>query len=281
MSTNIDQKTYNVIFHIRRYNPEKDTKPHFQKFTVHVEPGMTILDGLHQIKQEQDLTLAWRYSCRMGVCGSCGMLINGRASLACNTQILEVSNTAITIAPLPNFQIIRDLVPDLSSMFDKHTSIKPLTIRDDVEEMKEPTGEYYQSPDDLVEYLQFTYCIKCGCCMAACPTMATDSQYLGPQPLAQAYRYSRDYRDDGFEERKDAVAIPHGIFSCHYGGECSAVCPKGVDPARAIQLMKRQLFYDFLHLRKKRKPSKLMGKPEGVKRGDDIPDPPAYTVEQK
>ncbi|MBN1550337.1 2Fe-2S iron-sulfur cluster binding domain-containing protein, partial [bacterium] len=107
------QNPCDVMFHIRRFNPEKDEKPYIQKFTVHVEPGMTILDGLNQIKSEHDFSLAWRYSCRMGVCGSCGMLINGRAMLACNTQILDISDTAITLGPLPNFGIIRDLVPDL------------------------------------------------------------------------------------------------------------------------------------------------------------------------
>ena len=277
----MEQKACDVIFHIRRYNPEKDSKPYMQQFSVHVEPGMTVLDGLHQIKRKHDLTLAWRYSCRMGVCGSCGMLINGRATLACNTQVFEVSDKAITIAPLPNFRIIRDLVPDLTQMLENHRQIKPLIIRPDKEEMANPTGEYYQTPDDLLEYLQFTYCIKCGCCMAACPTMAADPLYLGPQPLAQAYRYTRDSRDGGYQERKDVVTQSHGIFSCHYGGECSVVCPKGVDPARAIQLMKRQLFFDFLKIGKKCKPSKLQGKPEGVKRREEIPDPPAFTVDQK
>jgi succinate dehydrogenase iron-sulfur subunit len=269
-----------VKFHIRRYNPETDDKPYVQTFTVRVEPGMTVLDGLHQIKAEQDFSLAWRYSCRMGVCGSCGMLINGSATLACNTQIFDVSKTALTIAPLPNFGIIRDLVPDLSVMFEKHASILPYLISDDEQEMQNPTGEYYQSPQDLLDYLQFTYCIKCGCCMAACPTMATDDKFLGPQPLAQAYRYTRDNRDKGSIQRNEAITKDHGIFSCHYGGECSAVCPKGVDPARSIQLMKKQLFFDFIKLLKAKKPAEVLGKPEGVERNPDIPFPPEFTVSQ-
>ncbi len=275
-----EQKSCDVVFHIRRFNPEKDKKPYWQKYTVHVDPGMTVLDGLHQIKKEQDLTLAWRYSCRMGVCGSCGMLINGSATLACNTQILDVSDSDITLAPLPNFNIIRDLVPDLEKLFKKHKQVLPHLIRDDSEEMMHPTGEYYQTPKDLLEVLQFTYCIKCGCCMAACPTMATDEEYLGPQPLAQAYRYSRDTRDGGMKLRKEIITEDHGIFSCHYGGECSVVCPKGVDPARAIQLMKKQLLFDFLKLTGKRKPSKVQGRPEGVQRNPDIPYPPEFTVPQ-
>jgi succinate dehydrogenase / fumarate reductase, iron-sulfur subunit len=276
-----EQKQHDVVFHVRRFNPEKDRKPHWQKFTVHVTPGMTVLDGLHQIKKEYDLSLAWRYSCRMGVCGSCGMLINGSATLACNTQILNVSDKAITLAPLPNFDIIRDLVPDLEKMFRKHRKIKPYLIRQDHDEVRNPTGEYYQSPKDLLKVLQFTYCIKCGCCMAACPTMATDPEYLGPQPLAQVYRYSRDNRDTGLKDRNEIICDDHGIFSCHYGGECSVVCPKGVDPARAIQLMKRHLFFDFLKLAGKKKPAHVMGRPEGVQRNPDIPPSPPYTVEKK
>ncbi len=276
----IKQKECDVIFHVRRYNPEKDSAPYYQEFNIHVLPGMTILDGLHQIKQNHDFSLAWRYSCRMGVCGSCGMLINGSATLACNTQILDISDKALTIAPLPNFDIIRDLVPDLSPMFDKHAGIKPQIIRKDDNEQNKPTGEYYQTPEQLTEYLQFSYCIKCGCCMAACPTMATDGEYLGPQPLAQAYRYTIDSRDDGFKERKETLTVSHGIFSCHYGGECSAVCPKGVDPARAIQLMKRQLFFDFLKLRSCKKPAEVMGEVTDGKRMEGVPDAPVYTIEQ-
>ncbi len=279
--SNNKQMACDVIFRIRRFNPEKDSKPYYENFTVQVKPGMTVLDGLHQIKHNHDLTLAWRYSCRMGVCGSCAMLINGSATLACNTQILDVSNSTLIIAPLPNFNIIRDLVPDLSDMFTKHRTIHPYILRMDAEEMENPSTEYYQSPEQLVEYLQFSYCIKCGCCMAACPTMAMDSEYLGPQPLAQVYRYTRDTRDGGFSARKDVVSAPHGIFSCHYGGECSAVCPKGVDPARAIQLMKRQLFFDFLKLRRCSKPSQPTGIPTEAERDPQIPTPPPYTADQK
>ena len=245
----------NIIFYIRRFDPEHDEAPWLQQFTVQVERGMTILDGLHQIKETQDSSLAWRFSCRMGVCGSCAMLINGKPTLACNTQILEVTNHIITLAPLPNFAIIKDLVPDLEPLFEKHRYIHPYIKREDLEEMTNPTGEYFQTPQELERYLQFTYCIKCGACIAACPTMATDRDYLGPTALAQAYRYNTDSRDGGFKARKDIVEFPHGVFSCHYAGECSRVCPKGVDPARAIQLMKRELVLDYLKLKRHKKPA--------------------------
>jgi succinate dehydrogenase / fumarate reductase iron-sulfur subunit len=246
------QKKFNIDFFIRRFDPDKDESPWDQKFTLQVERGMTVLDGLHKIKETIDPSLCFRFSCRMGVCGSCAMLINGSPTLACNTQILDVSDRAVTVAPLPNFDIIKDLVPDLVPMFGVHAKVMPYIKRNDLEEMETPTGEYFQTPHQLEKFLQFTYCIKCGACMAACPTMATDRQYPGPMPLTQAYRYTIDTRDDGGKERKDMIAGGHGVFSCHYAGECSNVCPKGVDPARAIQLMKKELVRDYFKLGGKR-----------------------------
>jgi len=273
-----NQPVRNVTFHVRRFVPEKDKKPYFQSFLVPVKTGMTVLEGLHYIKEYMDQTLAWRYSCRMGVCGSCGMLMNGRAALACNTQILDVAGSDLTVGPLPNFDIVRDLVPDLATMFDKHLEIMPFIHRDDEKEINDPAGEYYQTPEQLEQYLQFTYCIKCGCCMAACPTLATDVRYLGPMPLAQALRYDRDTRDGARGKRLEKVAGSHGIYRCHYAGECSRVCPKGVDPAKAIQLLKRQLFLDYLHLADKRKPCSKQGPNVEGKKLPGIPEAPPYTV---
>ncbi|MBM4271397.1 MAG: succinate dehydrogenase iron-sulfur subunit [Deltaproteobacteria bacterium] len=244
------EKGTNITVFIRRFDPEKDPAPRQQQYTLHVERGMTVLDGLHMIKQTQDPSVGFRFSCRMGVCGSCGMMINGVPGLSCNTQILDVATTALTLAPLPNFNLIRDLVPDLVPMFGVIKGLQPYIQRNDVEEMENPTMEYFQTPHQLEEYLQFSYCIKCGSCMAACPTMATDKEYLGPAPLTQAYRYNTDSRDDAGDARRDLVAASHGIFNCHYAGECSNVCPKGVDPARAIQLMKKDLVLRYFGLGK-------------------------------
>lgn len=245
-------KKYNVTLYVRRFDPEKNDSPWIQKYNLEVERGMTILDGLHKIKESQDPSLAFRFSCRMGVCGSCAMLVNGRPMLSCNTQILDISETALTVAALPNFDIIRDLVPDLAPMFAAHASVEPYIQRSDEGEMENPTGVYFQTPDQLLDFMQFTYCIKCGACMAACPTMATDTKYPGPMPLTQAHRYNADSRDDGAVSRTKLITGTHGVFSCHYAGECSSVCPKGVDPARAIQLMKKDLVSDYLKLKKKK-----------------------------
>lgn len=272
----------NFIFRIRRFDPEKDQAPYYQDFTVPTPPGMVVLDGLWYIKENLDSTLTWRSSCRMGVCGSCGMLLNGKPHLACHTQVMEVAKDVLMVAPLPNFDIVRDLVPDLDIMFDKHRALKPQMLRNDEEEQLEPTEQYWQSPEELTAYLQFAYCIKCGCCMAACPTLATDNVYSGPQPLAQGYRYMIDSRDGGFAERKEILKGEAGPWRCHYAGECSAVCPKGVDPARAIQLMKRELVRDYLRLGKlrHRKPNGLLPKENrATERREGIAEPPEFTIE--
>jgi len=267
-----------VKFHVTRYNPETDASPYVKTYTVPVREGMTVLDGLHYIKENLDASLAWRFSCRMGICGSCGMLLNGRPTLACNTQILHIAETQLTVGPLPNFNIIRDLVPDLTSMFEKHRSLKPYIARADEAELNDPAGEFYQTPEQLEAYLQFTYCIKCGCCMAACPTLATDARYLGPMPLSAAQRYNQDTRDDGRPQRNQVTGSAHGAFRCHYAGECSRACPKGVDPAKAIQHLKRRLVLDYLRLaRRKKACQKLHGPGQGQPPGK-IPAAPPRTV---
>jgi succinate dehydrogenase / fumarate reductase iron-sulfur subunit len=163
-------------------------------------------------------------------------------------------------------------------MFNKHRALHPYIYREKPEELDDPAGEHYQTPEQLEHYLQFTYCIKCGCCMGACPTLATDPHYLGPQPLAQAYRYNVDTRDGGRAARNKVSGDAHGAVRCHFAGECSRVCPKGVDPARAVQLLKRQLVFDYLRLAKKRTPCQLQHGPgKGVKI-PNIPAPPARTV---
>jgi succinate dehydrogenase / fumarate reductase iron-sulfur subunit len=270
--------TREVTFHVTRYNPERDRSLHVRAYKVPVREGMTVLDGLHYIKENLDPSLVWRYSCRMGVCGSCGMLLNGHPTLACNTQILHIADKDLIVGPLPNFKIIRDLVPDLTPMFEKHQSIRPYIERADEAEVNDPGGEFYQTPEELEAYLQFTYCIKCGCCMAACPTLATDAAYLGPMPLAAAQRYNVDTRDDGRRERNQRTGGSHGAFRCHYAGECSRVCPKGTDPGKAIQHLKRRLVLDYLHLGRRKKPcGKLHGPGEG-KPLPNIPAAPARTV---
>lgn len=229
-----------VTLRVARFDPERDVALRWQTFEVPYTPGMTVLDALIAVKERHDGSLAFRSSCRMGVCGSCGMFVNGKPRLSCQTQVSELG-PSIEVAPLPNHDVIKDLVPDLSGTFERHRRVHPYIIRRDEEEMRSPTREFAQTPEEMERYLQFAYCLKCSLCVAACPTAATDPLFLGPQALAQAYRYTADSRDDGWAARAEVVDGPHGVFSCHLAGACSEACPKGVDPALGIQLLKRTL----------------------------------------
>jgi succinate dehydrogenase / fumarate reductase, iron-sulfur subunit len=270
-----------VRFEVLRYNPGKDAEPKLRQYVVPVTKGMTVLDGLTWIKEHEDRTLSWRSSCCMGICGSCGMFINGLPRLACNNQIVHLHSDVVVVKPLPNFDIIRDLVPDLESLFAKHRSGNPYLIRKDLAEQNLPTGEYFQSEEELVNYIQFAYCIKCGLCMAACPTVATSSDYTGPQSLTQAWRYTTDTRDEGAKERAGVLYSTHGVYRCHFAGACSQVCPKGVDPALAIQLAKKDAFLKAFGLRKQRQATSVAPPPKNWVANKDIPKAPAPTVTQK
>ncbi len=226
---------------------------------------MTVLDGLIYIKENLDSTIAFRTSCRMAICGSCGMLINSYPHLACHSQIEEFHADRVTIKPLPNLPIIKDLVPDLTPMFNKHKSIKPYLIRHDTKETENLTAEFAQLPGELNTFLQFSYCLKCGICVAACPTSASDKLFLGPQALAQCYHYCADSRDEGEQERFPIASSEHGVWHCHFAGACSEACPKGLDPSLAIQLLKRRLTSQALGLRKKQRSISVVPPPTETK----------------
>ncbi len=266
-----------ITFKVQRYDPEQDSAPYSQEFIVPTSRGMTVLEGLIYIKENLDSSLAFRTSCRMGICGSCGMLINNYPHLACHTQIEEFHSDTLTVKSLPNLPIIKDLVPELNSLFENHKSVKPYILRYDTEEMERPTAEFAQTPQELYSFLQFTYCIKCGICVAACPTAASDKLFLGPQALAQCYRYCADNRDEGEQERFPAVDTDHGIWHCHLAGACSEACPKGLDPALAIQLLKRRLVSQAIGLRKKQQPAPVVPPPAETKAKVPFPE---FTVKQ-
>uniref|UniRef100_A0A7C5U771 succinate dehydrogenase n=1 Tax=Caldiarchaeum subterraneum TaxID=311458 RepID=A0A7C5U771_CALS0 len=230
-----------VKFKVFRYDPDKDGRKHFQEFKVPTRKGMTVLQGLVYIKEKLDPTLSIRFSCRMATCGSCGMMINGLPRLACYTLIQELKSRTIVVEPLRNFPIIKDLVTDFEEFFEKHRAVKPYLIRVDTYEQEKSNISYLQSDEELERYLQFAYCIKCGLCYAVCPIVATDKTFLGPQALAQAYRYYADSRDEGGVDRLKPFADGWSLLRCHFADSCSKVCPKGVDPALAIQLLRREV----------------------------------------
>lgn len=200
---------------------------------------MTVLSALLYAKEKLDHSIAIRFSCRMACCGSCGMKINGLPRLACYTQVNELGNGPITVDPLAHYPLVRDLVTDFEGFFEKQGSVKSYMVRRNETEQETSESEYAQSPRELDDFLQFSYCIKCGLCNAACPTVASDSDFIGPQALGQAYRYVADSRDEGAEERIRIIDASHGIWRCHFAGACSFVCPKGVDPALAIQRLRK------------------------------------------
>ncbi len=206
------------------------------EFTVPYRRWTTVLDAILEVKKYIDHSVAVRYSCRQATCGSCGMIINGRPRLACFTKISELDSDTVTVEPMKNFPIIRDLAVRFDRLFEAHRTIKPFVMLDDSEDP--PKKEFLQTPKEVQEYIQFAGCIKCGLCNSVCPTMATDSKFVGPQALAQAYRYVGDNRDHGKDSRLKVIDESHGIWRCHFAGSCSQVCPKGVDPAMGIQMLR-------------------------------------------
>jgi succinate dehydrogenase / fumarate reductase, iron-sulfur subunit len=232
----------NIVINVFRANRTKGDSASYDSFEVPVQRWTTVLDALLYAKSYHDSSIGIRYSCRMASCGSCGMKINGIPRLACYTKISELEGSTITCEPLANFPHIRDLVTDFSQFFDHHKKMQPY-IHNENSDMTDKKGliEFKQSLEDVDKYLQFSYCIKCGLCYSACPTVATDTKFPGPQALSQAYRYYADTRDNDTKERLNIVDEKHGIWRCHFAGSCSAVCPKGVDPALGIQLLRGHL----------------------------------------
>ncbi len=228
-----------ALLRVFRYNPAaKDEPPRKVTYRVPVEPGMTVLEALIWAKEHVDPGLAFRSSCRMGICGSCGMVINGKPSLACEAQLKDYEDP-IEVEPLPNHGLVRDLATDFSGFFEHHRRIRPYLLH----ASGDPATierELLQTEAQKLEYYLFTMCIMCGLCSAACPIQATSPDFLGPQALAQAYRFAVDSRDEGWRSRAAIVDSPHGCWQCEVAGSCSVVCPKGVDPALGIQLLKRR-----------------------------------------
>lgn len=225
-----------VTLNVTRYRPGQDEKPTLQSYVVPYRKDWVVLDALNYIKDYVDGTLSFRWSCRMGVCGSCGMMVNRRAKLTCAAFLRDYYPKPIRIEPLDHFPVIRDLVIDMSDFLDKLRSVKPWIIRDDEKPLEE--GEYLQTPTQRERYEQYSQCINCVLCYAVCPVYGNDQKFLGPAAIALAQRYNLDSRDQGRLKREEVVAAPEGAWMCTFVGECTRVCPKNVDPAGAIQRVK-------------------------------------------
>jgi len=236
--SDVDSKTVEV--RVKRFDPESGQFK-VSSYKLEVDRFTTVLSALISIKEKQDPTLSMRYSCRMGICGSCGMVVNGKPRLACETNVLKECGEIVEVEPMLGHPVLRDLVCDFDQFFSKHRSVKPWLIRKDREEKFRAEKEYVQTSKQLDEYLPFSYCIKCGLCVDACPVSNLNPGFLGPQALSQAYRYIADSRDEGAKLRLDALDRFEGVWGCEFLGACSVVCPKGVDPALAIQLLKMRI----------------------------------------
>ena len=224
-------------FSIYRYNPEVDRQPYMQTYDLAIDPGgKMLLDAILLIK-EMDETLSLRRSCREGVCGSDAMNINGRNGLACVTPLSDLKEP-VTLRPLPGMPVIRDLIVDLSLFFKQYRSIKPYLINHD----PEPEIERLQSPEERAELDGLYECILCACCSTACPSFWWNpDKFVGPAGLLQAYRFIADSRDQDTNSRLDNLEDPYRLFRCHSIMNCVEVCPKNLNPTRAIGKIKALL----------------------------------------
>lgn len=227
-------------FSIYRYNPDVDDAPRMQTYKLEVEEGqdMMVLDALLLLK-EQDPTLSFRRSCREGVCGSDGINMNGKNGLACITPLSELGNGKIVVRPLPGLPVVRDLVIDMTQFYDQYEKIKPFLINDS---KQPPAREYLQSPEEREKLDGLYECILCACCSTSCPSFWWNpDKFVGPAGLLHAYRFLADSRDSATEARLNELDDAFSVFRCHGIMNCVSVCPKGLNPTKAIGQIKSML----------------------------------------
>tara|TARA_Y100001938_G_C7924074_1_gene345976 strand:- start:31 stop:732 length:702 start_codon:yes stop_codon:yes gene_type:complete len=225
-------------FSIYRYNPETDEKPYMQKLSVELkETDRMLLDAILRIKSEVDDSLSLRKSCREGVCGSDAMNINGKNGLACITNLNDLKEP-ITLRPIPGLPVIRDLIVDMTHFFNQYHSVEPYVQND----TKPPEKERLQSPEDREKLDGLYECILCACCSTSCPSFWWNpDKFVGPAGLLQAYRFIADTRDHKTEERLENLNDSYRLFRCHTIMNCVDVCPKGLNPTKAIGKIKEMM----------------------------------------
>jgi succinate dehydrogenase / fumarate reductase, iron-sulfur subunit len=233
---------------IRRFDPESGQPAYWADYDVELPPERSVLDGILQVKDREDASLAIRCSCRAAICGSCGVKINGQSALACNTRIGEAAerarNGAITVEPMGNMPVVKDLVTDMEAVhWKKIRRVVPWLLPAE----EPPEGqEYIVPPESMLDVTQAMACIQCGACVSACLSMEVDPDFIGPAALAKAYRFVGDPRDGETESRlKDLAEDPHGIYDCTHCFACVEVCPKDVAPMNQIMRLRRRATNDF------------------------------------
>lgn len=232
-----------IEIEVLRYLPESDKEPHREVYKVPFSDDMSVLQGAQYIKDNLDGSLTFRWSCRMAICGSCGMMINGIPKLSCETFLRDYYPNRITIEALANFPIEKDLVTDLSGFIEKLEAIQPYIIPKEERTLEQ--GEYLQTPEQFNAYIQFTSCINCTLCYAACPQVGLNPDFIGPAAIALAHRYNMDSRDGGTAQRMALLASEDGVYNCSAVGYCSEVCPKHVDPGNAVNINKIEAAKDY------------------------------------
>ena len=226
-------------FKVYRYDPDTGENPRWDIYDVDLDAcGPMVLDALIAIKNTMDATLTFRRSCREGVCGSCAMNVGGRNTLACTKGMDELPAGAITISPLPNQSVLKDLVPDLSNFYAQYAAIEPWLHTT----TPAPQTEWRQSEADRGEVDGLYECILCACCSTSCPSYWwKGDRFFGPAALLQARRWLADSRDEAAGERLDALEDPFRLYRCHTIMNCASVCPKGLNPAQAIGEIKQMM----------------------------------------
>jgi fumarate reductase iron-sulfur subunit len=232
-----------IEIEVLRYQPGEGAKPYLQSWPVAFTDDMSVLEGLQQIKDYADGSLTFRWSCRMAICGSCGMMVDGVPRLACRSFLRDFFPGPLRVEAMAHFPIERDLVVDAGDFMTKLARITPWIVPR--EERSLAQGEYLQTPAELERFEQFSHCINCMLCYAACPQYGLDRSFLGPGITALLHRYNMDSRDGASAERMQVVNAEDGVWGCTAVGYCSVVCPKQVDPANAVNLNKTASAVDW------------------------------------
>jgi len=235
--------TRTIEIEVLRYRRETDAEPVSQAYLVPFTDDMSVLQGLQYIKDYLDGTLSFRWSCRMAICGSCGMMIDDKPKLSCKTFLRDYFPGGLRVEALAHFPIERDLMVSVKPFVDKLEAIQPYIIPKTPRTLEE--GEYLQTPAELARYEQFSGCINCMLCYSACPQYGLDPGFTGPGILALLHRYNADSRDGGSAGRMELVHAEEGVWGCTAVGYCSEVCPKGVDPANAVNQNKTASAMDY------------------------------------
>ncbi len=232
-----------ITIEVLRYQPGSAPEPYLQSWTIAFTDDMSVLQALQHIKDHLDGTLTFRWSCRMAICGSCGMMIGGRPKLGCQTFLRDLYPGPVRVEAMSHFPIERDLVVDSGDFMAKLQRIEPWIVPREPRALAQ--GEYLQTPAQLERYEHFSHCINCMLCYAACPQYGLDPTFLGPGISALLTRYNFDSRDAATARRMEVASSEEGVWSCTAVGYCSVVCPKQVDPANAVNLNKTASAVDW------------------------------------